>query len=419
MNARADVGASIHDGHMRSTPGPRSAQLADLRRERARAEAAEQTAMLALARELRADAARHESPQRRQIELSAIPLVIGRTLGLSEGQAMVRLANAERVHDRLPTTWLAFAAGRIDADRVREIGRAASRLERDDSFDRLDQRAATYAESHTVPELRSWLKRFVVRVEPDRAAIRAEKERAASRLDVTHDDDAMAWLTAYLPSHVAAAIDERLDRAARAFGSDDPRTLPQRRADLLASWATTSDATEPTLRTDIAVTIDAATLAGATDGFAISADGSWSVPSSWVAELAQTQNPFWHRMVLDPVTDDVLSHEYIGRFAPEILTKALIFRDGTCRGPGCLTPADRCDVDHREPWPDGPTSGVNNWMLCRRNHNQKGHGVLCWVLLDGTIVPVDRPDRSTPRIEVSPGERHLAHTLVDQLDRSA
>ncbi len=350
--------------------------------------------MLAMARQMRADASRAESSRRRQVELSVIPLTLGQAMGLSEGQVTHRLAAVERVHDQLPATWAAYRDGTIDAARVREIGRAAGRLERDESFERLDTKAARYASTHTVPELRAWLKRFVVRVEPDRAAVRAEKERAARRVDVSHDDDAMAWLTAYLPSHVAAAIDKRLDRAARAIGSDDERTLPQRRADLLASWTTTNetDATDPVLRTDIAVTIGADVLAGATEGFGFAADGSWAVPSGWIAELAQTGSPFWHRMVLDPVTDDVLSHEYAGRFAPEILTKALIFRDGVCQAPGCLTPADRCDIDHRQPWPNGPTTGKNLSPMSRRHHSQKGHGVI-WVLPDDSrrvVEPLDR-----------------------------
>ena len=372
-----------------------SARLTELGRVRARAEAAEDAAMLAMAWQMRAEASRAESSLRRQVELSVIPLTLGQAMGLSEGQVTYRLAAVERVHDQLPDTWQAYTRGAIDAARIREIGRATSRLERDESFERLDTKAATYASSHTVPELRAWLKRFVVRVEPDRAAVRAEKERAARRVDVVHDDDAMAWLTAYLPSHVAAAIDKRLDRAARAMGSDDDRTLAQRRADLLASWTTTNetDATEPTLRTDIAVTIGADVLAGATDGFGFAADGSWSVPSRWVAELAQTGDLFWHRMVLDPVTDDVLSHEYTGRYAPEILTKALIFRDGVCQAPGCLTPTDRCDIDHRQPWPNGPTTGANLSPMSRRHHSQKGHGVI-WVLPDETRRHVEPLDRS-------------------------
>ena len=100
------------------------------------------------------------------------------------------------------------------------------------------------------------------------------------------------------------------------------------------------------------------------------------MPAAWVADLATTSDPFWHKMVLDPVTDDVLAHEYLGRFAPTVLAKAIMFRDGVCEAPGCLKPADRCDLDHRQPWPDGPTSGANLQPLCRKHHTAKGFGLL-------------------------------------------
>ena len=83
-------------------------------------------------------------------------------------------------------------------------------------------------------------------------------------------------------------------------------------------------------------------------------------------------------MVLDPVTDDVLSHEYLGRFCPDILAIALRFRDGVCQAPGCMVPAERCDIDHRIPHPDGPTNGTNLGPFCRRDHIRKSHGLLRW-----------------------------------------
>ncbi len=83
-------------------------------------------------------------------------------------------------------------------------------------------------------------------------------------------------------------------------------------------------------------------------------------------------------MVLDPVTRDVLSHEYVGRFCPDTLAVALAFRDGVCQAPGCMVPAERCDIDHRRPWPAGPTTASNLGPLCRRHHIFKGHGVLRW-----------------------------------------
>jgi hypothetical protein len=44
---------------------------------------------------------------------------------------------------------------------------------------------------------------------------------------------------------------------------------------------------------------------------AVAADGSWVVPVQWILDLAEHagNNIFWHRMILDPVTDDVLAHD--------------------------------------------------------------------------------------------------------------
>jgi hypothetical protein len=46
-------------------------------------------------------------------------------------------------------------------------------------------------------------------------------------------------------------------------------------------------------------------------------------------------------------------------------------RDVTCRFPGCRQPADRCDLDHVVPWPDGPTAADNLAALCRHHHRLK------------------------------------------------
>lgn len=48
-------------------------------------------------------------------------------------------------------------------------------------------------------------------------------------------------------------------------------------------------------------------------------------------------------------------------------------RDGTCRFPGCATPATRCDLDHAIPYPAGPTTPENLHALCRRHHSFKHH----------------------------------------------
>ncbi|GAA3517658.1 hypothetical protein GCM10022234_11330 [Aeromicrobium panaciterrae] len=319
-----------------------------------------------------------EPPMRRQVERAVIPMTIGEATGFSEGQIHHLLSNARTVRDRAPFAWAAFVDGRIDRARVRDIAHTIDQLQRVESVERLDARVVDYAVDHTAAELRVWLRRFVQRVEEDLAVERASAERAQRRVGVTHGDDAMGWLNAYLPSHELAAIEGRLHTDARKPADGDDRTVCQREADLLVAWCTDAEPAAKPADVHVAVTIDADVLAGAVDGYAQSTDGRWGVPASWITEVAATGNAFWHRMVLDPVSDDVLSHEYAGRFCPDILAIALRFRDGVCQAPGCMVPAERCDIDHRIPHPQGPTSGPNLGPFCRRNHNFKSHGLLRW-----------------------------------------
>ena len=294
------------------------------------------------------------------------------------------------------------------------------KLERDESIERLDRQVVAYAERHTVAETRRWLKRFVARVEADLFNERAERALEDRGVHLIHGDDGMSSLLIQHASHVIAAVDKRLTKEATAFGADDPRTLQQRRADLFAAWMTTNEAGQAALNADVAVTMTAEALAGASEDPAVAADGSWVVPAEWIVELAKYDGNsiFWHRMILDPVTDDVLAHEYKGRFAPEVLAKAIEFRDGVCQAPGCCRPASQCDIDHRIPHDDdGPTTGWNLGPYCRRHHIQKGFG-----LLDTGPTAKSPPGRSrnTPQHSVgapeevgSPMERESQRILID------
>jgi hypothetical protein len=235
---------------------------------------------------------------------------------------------------------------------------------------RLDQRVVAYAESHTTSELRQWVRRFVARVEADLAKERAEDERAKRAVYVEHVDHGMAWVNIYTTSIAAAAVDKRMNREAKAFGADDERTAQQRRADLAVAWLTSSEAGEPAIGADVAVTISAEALAGVNDDPIVAADGSWTVPASWIRDLARSGNTLWHRIITD-AAGHTLDHTSLGRFAPEVVTKAIAYRDGVCQAPGCTRPSAECDIDHRVPHPAGPTSARNMWPLCRRHHQLK------------------------------------------------
>ena len=53
------------------------------------------------------------------------------------------------------------------------------------------------------------------------------------------------------------------------------------------------------------------------------------------------------------------------------LARLIRARDGTCRFPGCNTPAERCHLDHVTPYPAGSTTAANLQALCGVHHGFK------------------------------------------------
>jgi hypothetical protein len=49
-------------------------------------------------------------------------------------------------------------------------------------------------------------------------------------------------------------------------------------------------------------------------------------------------------------------------------------RDQRCTGIGCSAPARRCDLDHNQAWPEGPTASWNLWAKSDRCHHLKHDG---------------------------------------------
>ncbi len=88
-------------------------------------------------------------------------------------------------------------------------------------------------------------------------------------------------------------------------------------------------------------------------------------------------------------------------------TEPVITAAVTCRFPGCRRPAERCDLDHREPFdhqdPDrgGPTTPCNLDPLCRHHHRLKTH--------TGWAAVRDLDDGLTMRWVSPSGRRYLQH----------
>jgi len=69
---------------------------------------------------------------------------------------------------------------------------------------------------------------------------------------------------------------------------------------------------------------------------------------------------------------------------PGRLRRFVQARDRRCVFPGCPRDARGCDLDHRQPWPTGPTDSHNLQALCRRHHRAKQAAFEVVRLPDGT-----------------------------------
>jgi hypothetical protein len=100
------------------------------------------------------------------------------------------------------------------------------------------------------------------------------------------------------------------------------------------------------------------------------------------------------------------------RYPSRRLAEAIMIRAGTCRFPTCNVPAERCDLDHHQPWPHGPTSAANLDPLCRRHHRGK---TFAWQasLRDHDGVDWTMPDAHHYRCKDEPFQTGLTRAFTE------
>ncbi|MBA4608905.1 DUF222 domain-containing protein [Aeromicrobium sp. Marseille-Q0843] len=175
----------------------------------------------------------------------AVTLDIAQALHVSEQHVWALVHEASTLRDRAPLVWESFREGDIDAVRVSAIASTAEKLQTSEALSVLERSAPDYAASHTIAELRAWLRRFRARLEPEQVSAEAARATEERRVSITHNDDGTSWLNALLPTGVAIVIGDRLGRAARAVpaveaetGEKERRTRDQKQADQLVEWLT-------------------------------------------------------------------------------------------------------------------------------------------------------------------------------------
>jgi hypothetical protein len=127
----------------------------------------------------------------------------------------------------------------------------------------------------------------------------------------------------------------------------------------------------------IGVVVPLASLLGSSDTPAELADRSGFIAGQMLRDqITATLDPDSRDEVLFTrlLTDNrgrLLDATELGRYPSRRLADAIKIRAGSCRYPTCTVPADRCDLDHHIPVPEGETSGRNLDPFCRRHHRGK------------------------------------------------
>ncbi|WP_249043281.1 DUF222 domain-containing protein [Prauserella muralis] len=289
-------------------------------------------------------------------------------LGVSRQAAHTQVAVAADLCTRLPAMLAAMDVGQIDAVKARKIAEVTAPLS-DAHAREVDARLAGRVAGKDPAGVRRTARRAVQAVDPHGAAERAARRRRERRVELAHEDDAMSSLWAYLPAETGSACYTRIDTLARSLKtSDEPRTLDQLRADVLADLilgkATGSRAAAQVF---VHVPLDAA-LQVSERGCELAGHGP--IPAPLARQIMADPHSVWRKVTTDPASGAVLDVGRTRYRPPAALADFARVRDRECRAPGCHRPAHHCDLDHNHEWHhNGRTAACNLCCLCEHHHH--------------------------------------------------
>jgi hypothetical protein len=420
-------------------------------------------------------------PSDDEVVRTAVANEVQVVLGMSEWSARRLVDLSARLTRVLPDTLDALEGGRVDPTRARALAEATEPLsdELARSVEALVLAGAGDA-PWDGPSPRAWRQRI------DRAVVRADAEAARRRREqAVRHRQVRSWLIGngaaeLLVSAAAedvAMAEQVITDLAREWPAegpgDEPLTMDQRRVDALMDLLRrVRDGRDvPTLpvrrQREIGLVLTADTFFADQPGAEVGAaadpgelrgpGGSVAVDARSAAEIARTE--IARGVALNVLLVDAVgvlqrvvrlprtpaggwTRELVGRAVcavlpglPELAVPGYVptapiedhvrARHARCVWYDCPRSSARCDLDHDEPWPRGPTSTANLVPRCRRNHESKTRGLIgSRVLPDGTVlstmltgrVAVARPE---PFPGFAPGESYGPARPVESASSAA
>ena len=298
----------------------------------------------------------------------------------------------------LPTTWAAMRAGDLEPYRARAIAGEVPPL-RPEICAQVEQALFPGILDLPTSRVRAATRRAVAVADPEEVLARVKRARADRFVLVRPSlDPGMTEWVAEQPAELSAAAWAAIDELAHAYVADgDHRSLDQARADAMidlilarATVTTTIDLSLPATCQGPANGGDNGCSCGdATSGgpgglarvapqmprVGVEVPRVGLITTDVLTQLMANPDTRIRLALHDPDTGALLAVD-TRVYRPNAATARFVRRrDGTCRFPGCATPAHRSELDHVTTFnTGGPTTPPNLITLCQRHHRLKHHG---------------------------------------------
>jgi hypothetical protein len=292
-------------------------------------------------------------------------------LRLSRRAAEVELSNALDYWQRLPRVGDELSLGWIDTRRARVIAQETGHLPEGTAQNVVEQTICE-ARRLTAGQLGAFLRRYIVKDDPESAQLRYEESLAERRVAVEAEPEGTASLFGMhlSPERVEAAMAFINDLATSLRSEGDMRSLDQIRADVfLDLLAGHPHDAKSHRRGSVDLVVDLATLAGLADTPG-ELGGYGPVIADISRRVAKAQETAeWRYRVTDSRNGSVVAEGTTRRRPTRKIRRTVEGRDPRCVFPGCRVPARRCDFDHTRPWAIAKeTSAQNGAPICEGDH---------------------------------------------------
>src|SRR5882724_9866338 len=257
-----------------------------------------------------------------------------------------------------------LAAGEIDSRRAKAILEVTAACT-DAVTAEVEEKVLAKAATRTAAQVRRATRDAVNKADPAGFTER-HRQRVQDRAVKIYDtEDGMSTMSIETSAPVAQAMYTKVDHLASQV-HDQSRSKDQIRADVLADLVLTGPQ-DSGPRPLIQITMPLAALVGVNDDPCELA-GYGQIPAEVARDLAADPSSVWHRLITDPVGEQLLDYGTGTYRPPAGLDRFVRARDKTCVHPGCRRSARRCHLDHTIPYPQGPTSAGNLKPRCARHH---------------------------------------------------